>query len=452
MGGDDTAMAGKPLTLTVLGGGSYFTPSFVGTMLNKGEVFAGATVRLHDLDADRVAMVKAFCERFIRSRGAAMTFVETPDLDQALAGADFVIATFRIFGIKSLTLDETIPPRFGYFGNETVGPGGVFMAMRTVPVVLDVARRMKRLCPQAWLLNYANPTNFIGDALQRDDHRRWVALCDGYICPPRDIGVTVGLDHERIATRHAGMNHCSWVYEARGDGRDLLEEMRRMTPEAVEANLASLKAAGVQSVKRWMDIFRTMGLYPAPAGHVEPYFYYDEWVQAQKPRPEDGPARRKEGDVRKWDQLKAVLNNWNDREAGQIARTHFGGHADLAIGVAAALATGSGEVFPVNVPHGGAVPGFSPDTVLEVYSKVTRDGFEPQSVPPFPPPVFVQQSQLAAVQKMVVTGILQKSRQTLLEALCVHPFTRSLATARALFDAMWKEEEEQGVLGPYWAS
>jgi len=168
--------------------------------VQQGEVFAGAEVRLHDLDADRVATVKAFCERFVRSRGAAMSFVETPDLDRALAGADFVIVTFRVGGIKSLTLDETLPPRFGYFGNETVGPGGLFMAMRTVPVVLDVARRMKRLCPQAWLLNYANPTNFIGDALQRAGHRRWVALCDGYICPPRDIGVTVGLDYERVTT------------------------------------------------------------------------------------------------------------------------------------------------------------------------------------------------------------------------------------------------------------
>ena len=445
-------MAGKPLTLTVLGGGSYYTPSFVGTMCKKGELFAGAEVRLHDLDADRVATVKAFCERFVRSRGAAMTFVEAPDLDRSLAGADFVIATFRIGGIKSLTLDEIIPPQFGYFGNETVGPGGLFMAMRTVPVVLDVARRMKRLCPRAWLLNYANPTNFIGDALQRAGHRRWVALCDGYICPPRDIGVTVGLDHERVTTRHAGINHCSWVYQARCDGRDLLEEMRRMDSAAVEANLASLNALGREHCRRWMDIFRAMGLYPAPAGHVEPYFYYDESVQAQRQHPEEGPARRKEGDARKWDQLKAFLNHWNDEEAGRIARTHFGGHADLAIGVAAALATGSGEVFPVNVPHGGAVPGFSPDTVLEVYSKVTNDGFEPQAVPPFPPAVFVQQSHLAAVQQMVVTGILQKSRQALLEALCVHPFTRSLATARALFDAMWKEEEEQGVLGPYWAS
>ncbi|MBN2582559.1 MAG: hypothetical protein JXL80_05780, partial [Planctomycetes bacterium] len=140
------------ITLTILGGGSFFTPSFIGTMCSRPEVFAGAEVRLHDLATDRVALVKAFCEKFTRSRKVPMTFVEAPDLDRSLDGADFVIATFRIGGVRSIQMDESIPPRFGYFGNETVGPGGMFMAARTVPVVLDVAARMKRLCPEAWLL------------------------------------------------------------------------------------------------------------------------------------------------------------------------------------------------------------------------------------------------------------------------------------------------------------
>ena len=447
-------MAGKPITLTVLGGGSYYTPGFVGSMCNKGKLFAGAEVRLHDPDADRVATIKAFCERFVRSRGAAMTFVEAPDLDRALGGADFAIATFRIGGLKSLTLDETIPTRFGYFGEETAGPGGLFMAMRTVPVVLDVARRMKRLCPRAWLLNYANPTNFIGEALQRDGHRRWAGLCTGFAGPPRDVGRIIGLDYQRITTRHAGFNHCSWVYEARSGGRDLLEEMRRMDPQAIEANLAQFEPPVQERFRRAMQILLTMGLYPMPYGHFEPYFYYDEAVQLQqqRQRQEDGPARRLEWVAKNWNGLKALLDNWNEEKAVEVTRTHLGGHADLAIGALEALATGSGELLPVNVAHAGAVPGFSPDTVLELYCKVTKDGFQPQPVPPFPPAVLVQQSHLVTFQQMAVEGILQKDRQMLLRALSIHPFTRSLATARALFDAMWKEEEEQGVLGPYWAS
>jgi 6-phospho-beta-glucosidase len=409
-------------------------------------------MRLHDPDAGRVALVKAFCEKFARSRGAEMSFVETPDLDRSLDGADFVITTFRIGGLKSLALDESLPPLFGYYGEETAGPGGLFMAMRTVPVILDVARRMERGCPRAWLINYANPTNFLGDALQRSGYRRWVSLCDGYTGPPRTIGLSLGLDPARITTRHAGINHCSWVYEATCDGRDLLEEMRRMDSRTFEANLLSVDAPARHRFQRWMEIFRTMGLYPTPSGHVEPYFYYDEWVEAQRERHDDRLQRQEEAEAKKWDRVKAVLNKWDEEAAAEIARTHASAHADLAIGVMAALATDSGEVFPVNVPQRGAVPGFSPETVLELYSKVTSKGFEPQPVPAFPRAVLVQQSHLVGFEELAVTGILAKSRQTLLEALCVHPFTRSLAKARALFETMWKEELEQGALGPYWAS
>ena len=440
------------LKLTVLGGGSFFTPSFVGTMCDRAETFAGAEVRLHDLDSERVGLVKAFCERLTQARGVPMTFVDAPDLARSLDGADFVIATFRIGGPAALQLDETIPTRFGYFGNETVGPGGIFMAIRTVPVVLDVAERMTRLCPRAWLVNYANPTNFVGDALRRAGHERSVSLCDGFICPPRDIGISLDIPHKKILTRHAGINHCSWAYRAECDGRDLLAELLAIEPDALDANLSAsglLDEFGAARRRRWLDIFRIMGRYPAPAGHVEPYFYHDEWLAMQKQRRAEGRTYRGEHARKNWDRLRAVLADWDDAAAGEIARTHTGGHADLAIGVADALATGSGEVFPVNVPHGGAVPGFPPETVLELYCAVTRDGFTPEgSVPRFPDALLAQQNHLAAVERLTVSGILEKDRGKLLQAVCIHPFTKSVAVAEELFETMWREERE--TLGTYW--
>jgi alpha-galactosidase/6-phospho-beta-glucosidase family protein len=244
------------------------------------------------------------------------------------------------------------------------------------------------------------------------------------------------------------------VHEATCDGRDLIEEMRRIDSRTFEDNIRLEEDHWRMRWRRWLEIFRTMGLYPMPVSHAEPYFYYDEWVKAQAERPDDPDRlqRREEAEAKKWDGVKAVLNKWDEEQAAQIARTHATAHADLAIGVMEALATDSGEIFPVNVPQAGAVPGFSPDTVLELYSKVTSKGFEPQPVPAFPRGVFIQQSQLVGFEEMTVTGILTKDQRMLLQALCIHPFTSSLAKARALFDTMWKEEQEQGVMGPYWAS
>ena len=443
-------MAGESLTLTVLGGGSYYTPSFIGTMCRSPQVWSGAEVRLVDPNAERVALVKAFCEKFIGVKKVPMTFRGPMELDAGLDGADFVIATFRIGGIPSLRMDETIPPRFGYFGNETVGPGGMFMAMRTAPVVLDVARRMERLCPEAWLLNYANPTNFIADALWRTGFRRGVGLCDGFICPPNDIGATLGLDPKTVTTRHAGINHCSWTHSATCGGRDLLEELRHIDDAAVEKNLANLDARGAERRRCWLRIFRLAGLYPAPAGHMEAYFFQEESLQRQLAARERALTWRAESGQQTWARLKACLADFQEPEADQIARAHYGGHADLAIGVASAIAADSGAVWPVNMPHGGAVPGISPDTVLEVYSRVTRQGFAPIAVPPWPPFVVAQQAHLAAVQKLVVDGILARDRSRIFQALCLHPFTKSIDRARILFDAMWKEEQDAGALGAYW--
>jgi 6-phospho-beta-glucosidase len=441
---------GKGLTLAVLGGGSFYTPSFIGTMCRKPEVFANAEVRLNDPDSERVALVKAFCEVFTRAKNVPMSFASAPELDRALDGADFVITTFRIGGIPSLDLDEAIPPRFGYYGDETAGPGGMFMAIRTAPVVLDVAGRMARLCPDAWLLNYANPTNFVADALRRAGYPRTVGLCDGFICPPNDIGVSLGIEPKQILTRHVGVNHCSWTYRAEFEGRDLLEELRRATPQQIEKNLAdALGAERARGPMRWFEIFRLAGLYPAPAGHMMCHFFHDEMVERQRTggrRPHSGVGQRTQ---RNWDSLKAVLDEFNMAEAEKVAKTHFGAHADLAIGVAAALAQDTGELFPANVPNNGAAPGFSDDTVLENYCIVGRGGFQPQPVPRFPDYVLAQQSALVAFQQLTVRGILEKDRHLLLQALALHPFTKSIAKARELFEAMW--EEEKAVLGPYWA-
>ena len=212
----------RQLTLTVLGGGSFYVPSFIGTMCRTPEVFASTQVRLHDIDSERVRLVKQFCEQFVKAKNVPMTFHDEPDLERALEGTDFVVATFRIGGVKSTILDETIPPEFGYCGDETAGPGGLFMAMRTLPVIVDVARKMERICPDAWLMNYANPTNFLADGVLRTTRINTVSLCDGYICPPYHIAGSLGIPSDGVEALHAGLNHYSFVYRAEREGRDLI--------------------------------------------------------------------------------------------------------------------------------------------------------------------------------------------------------------------------------------
>jgi len=444
-------MAAKKLVLTVLGGGSYFTPSFVGTMVQKPQIWADAEVRLQDPNEERVRLVKQFCEKYVVRKNVPMTFVPQQDLDKALAGADFVITTFRVGGVHALSLDESIPPRFGYMGDETAGPGGMFMAIRTVPVVLDIAKRMEKLSPDGWLLNYANPTHYIAAGVTRATRTKAIGLCDNYICPMADFSWLLGMDqHMRsIKARHVGYNHCNWVYSAEFQGRDLMKEMLHGDQEVVRRNVERSPSAK-WSFEQNLMLFRLTGWMPVGLSHFLPYFFHQEFLERQLASGRRPHSAVEDATNKKWDLLKSQLTNYEDKIADQVARTQHGGaHADLALGVASAIAADTGEEYSVNVPHGGAVPGFAPERVIEFFAKVGKNGCTPvKGIPTFPPMIMAHQQLLFAYKKLVVDGILEKDKNKFLQALFIHPFTKSCVKAKELFAAMWEEEKE--TLGTYW--
>ena len=263
------------MKLTILGGGSFYVPAFVATMCRYPQVFASAEVRLTDINPERVQAIRSFGEQFTRAKGVPINFREVPEWDRALDGADYVIVTFRIGSERSTILDESIPPDFGYYGDETVGPGGMFMAMRTVPALVDVAQRMERLCPEAWLINYANPANFLADGVRRATRTRVVALCDGYCNAPADIGASFGLHMDDVEARHAGVNHFGWATRATHQERDLLDELRRADPSVIRQNIAAKNEEYRFYLELGYELFQMYGVYPCPLGHMAPYFYHD---------------------------------------------------------------------------------------------------------------------------------------------------------------------------------
>ena len=444
-------MAQKPLVLTVLGGGSYFTPSFIGTMVQRPHIWTGCEVRLNDLDTERVGLVKEFCEKYTERKKVPMTFIPQPDLDASLDGADFVITTFRIGGMRALTLDETIPPRFGYYGDETAGPGGMFMAIRTVPVVMDIAQRMERLCPDAWMLNYANPTHYVTAGVARTTKIKSLGLCDNYVSPMGDIGVLLGIkDHRSIKVRHAGYNHCNWVYSAEYQGRDLLQELRDTSDEELYKSMENISERWQRGMKMALPLLRLTGWLSVGTGHAMPYFYHREYLERQLASGTHGHARVPEVTKKKWDGLKAQLKEYKDEEADQVARTQHGGaHADLALGVASSLAGDTESYYSVNMPNGTAVPGFAQKNVMEFYARIGKGKAEPvPDIPQFPSLLYAQQQMLYQYKELVMEGILEKDKKKLEGALLIHPFTQSAAKARELFAAMW--EEEKDVHGAYW--
>lgn len=444
----------RPLNLTVVGGGSYFVPSFIGSMVMKPGIWAGAEVCINDPDRERVRLVKAFNEKYVARQNIPMTFTDQPNMDKALEGADFVITTFRIGGLQALHLDRSIPPRFGYYGDETAGPGGMFMAIRTVPVVVALAKRMEKLCPSAWLLNYANPTHYITSGVLKATRINAVGLCDNYIAAKNDFAFLLGIDikdNKNIQVRFSGYNHCNWVYSATYRGRDLIKELKKTTWPERKRRLAKSKSEfGRWVMAQGLELFDMFGRLPVAMGHSMPYFFHAEFLERQLEFRGKGHKFMSKLNKEKWDTLKSQIVKYDDEIANKVVRAQHGGaHADLAIGVASAIAADTGEAFPVNMKNGNTIPGFSKEEVTEFYAKISKKGCVPVKVPAFPPAIYAHQQLLNAYKNLVVQGILEKDKSKFIEALLIHPFTSSVSKAKELFETMWKEEK--AVHGEYWA-
>src|SRR4051812_1054838 len=210
------------IKLVYLGGGSTRAPGTVAGLIAQAEQFAGSEVVLVDLDEARLEVVRRLADRMARARGLDLRFTATTDRRRGLDGADAVLSSFRPGGFPARHLDESIPLRHGVIGQETQGPGGFFMALRSIAVLREVCTEMAELCPGALLVNYTNPVNVVAQAIADHSRIAVVSLCEGPIYFPRIFADGVGLDPDGMDVTMVGLNHgCSSV-SARYDGGDLL--------------------------------------------------------------------------------------------------------------------------------------------------------------------------------------------------------------------------------------
>lgn len=441
--------------IAIVGGGSGYTPGIVASLFRYPEVFADGEVRLHDLNTRRAEAVGEFCRRLAQSRGFPLTVTVTAEPDAALDGADFVHTTFRIGGVRALNLDQTLPRDFGYAGNETSGPGGLFMAMRTVPVIVDVARRMERCCPGAWLVNFANPTNLLQDAVLQVTATPMLSLCDGFVGAAAHVAMCLALPADEkgfpldpIETRHAGLNHFGWAYEVRFGERDLLAELAALDEATFLRNIDNGNTIMHPMLVKGWRLFKRFGLFPLPLAHIIHEFFYAEHLREQladRAFAVTDPARLQA----RWNRLEQALAEFDGVPAAvQCIISDGQTHTNLVVDVMAAIAADSGRVLAVNTPNRGAIAGLPDDTIVELHARVGRTGVIPVEIPALPRSIIALLQILAAFEQLAVEGILEKNTDKLLEALTIHPHTTSPDQAERVFGAMWAAQIE--LLGDYW--
>jgi len=405
--------------IAVVGGGSTYTPELVEGFAARGDRLPIDELVLLDIDAERRVVVGGLARRMLARLDWPGRLDVTGDTDAALEGADFVLIQLRVGGQAARLLDETLPLRFGTIGQETTGAGGFAKALRTVPVVLELAERAaRRAKPGAWIVDFTNPVGIVTQALLDDGHRA-IGLCNVAIGLQRRFAEQFGVVPERVELEHVGLNHLSWERAVRVDGVDRL-------PDIIDRDAAGL--ADMMGVPA--EIIRALGAIPS---YYLRYYYLFETVLAEQ---RDGHSRAQEViDIE--GRLLDLYRDPNLAEKPALLANRGGAfYSEAAAQLIASLHDNRGDIQIVDIRNDGAIPDLPADAVVEVPAKIDRAGAHPLPLAPLAPEMAGLVGSVKAYERLAVQAALSGDRRVALRALLANPLVGRWPMAGALLDAL----------------
>jgi len=417
------------IRLAYVGGGSTRAAGTMAAFVhNHGIRFEGSEVVLIDLVPERLAIVEQLASRMARARGLDIRFRSTTDLREGLTDVDAILSSYRPGGFEARVLDERIPLKHGVIGQETQGPGGFFMALRSIHVLQGILGIVDEVAPRARIFNYTNPVNIVAQAATMHSDVPFTSFCEGTFDFPKEIAQAAGLDPARISARMIGLNHTTWSVSSEYDGQDAMLAIER-------AWEGMRDEAGVDPHdRRFVELAVTMGAIPAQ--YLRYYYFHDEMLEELRAR----PTTRAE-DILSW-----VPDYWAHyaEQAGSDdpvldPKRSRGGIFELELALDAIDSTYNdlGLVLPVNTPNrAGTLVGFPEDLVVEVFARVDAAGVHPEPMPPLPRHVRGLIGLLGEYQWLTAEAAWSGTRRDGIRALASHPWLGDLHRAEALYDEM----------------
>jgi len=408
--------------MAIVGGGSTYTPELVEGLCDHEDRLEVDELVLLDPDPDRLGPVAGLAERILHHRGWTGRFEATGERDRALDGAAFVVVQLRVGGQTARLSDETLPHGYGCLGQETTGPGGLAKALRTVPLVLELAEETAaRGAPGAWLVDFTNPVGIVTQALADEGHRA-VGLCNVARTVQRRLGHYLGgVDPDTIDLEHVGLNHLTWVRTATVDGVDELPGLlERFGPELeLESGTP-------------IDLIKLLGALPSYYLH---YYYQRDAELAEQ----CAPGYRPRAEVVAELEAKLLVQYEDPALVTKPDLLSWRGgayYSEAAVRLMASLHAGTGDVQVVDVRNDGALPGVPDDAVVEVPSVVDRDGVRPLPQRALPPEMLGLVQHVKGYERLAVEAATSGSRQAVVRALLANPLVGQFPVAEELADAL----------------
>ena len=419
----------KDLKITIIGAGSTYTPELIEGIINKRKTLPVKKLYLMDIDDRKLKIVGGLCDRMIKViDDMDCEVILTKDLDEALTGADFVLAQIRVGKLPARLLDERIPLKYDLIGQETNGIGGFFKGMRTSPVLMNIVKRMEELCPDAWLINFSNPSGMIAEAVLNNTKIKMMGLCNVPINSIDSLKKRMDLPNAEV--EYIGLNHLSWITAIRQDGKDYLQE-------AIDAGVNSAVMKNIPSSGFTQDLIKTVGAIPT--SYLEYYYFKDQKLDKLK----SSEKCRAEVCMEIEEQLLDIYSNSELHVKPELLSRRGGSrYSEVALNLVNSIYNDTRDIQVVNVLNNGAIPFMDDNDAVEVCAIIGKNGAETIKTNYQNKHIEEIMKTIKAYEKHAVKAALTGDEDEALRALMINPLVFDYKKAKPCFEEM-KEAHKQ---------
>lgn len=424
------------MKLLIIGGGSSYTPELIEGVISHYLTLPINRITLFDIEQgqEKLSVNTAFAKRMIERAGTDISVESTLDRRKALYGADFVVTQIRVGGLAARSRDERIPLKYGMIGQETTGIGGCLKALRTIPVMLNICKDMEELCPNAFLINFTNPSGIVTEAVLRHTRIKCIGLCNCPVNMSFDAAKRLGVNEADLDCRFIGLNHLSVMNHAYLDGRDRIGDV--------------LSVANSDSVVKNINKDEEMDELAAELGFMlSPYLQY-YYMERKMLREEKEQAESPEGT--RADQVAAVEKElfaaYSDPKlcTKPEALSKRGGsrYSEAAINLIDSIYNDKGDVQVVDVQNNGLIPQLPPDAVIETNCVIGKDGALVMRDNSVPCEILGLIEQVKAYERFTIEAAVTGDRKKALIAFLNNPLVHDVNDAQAALDEMLEQNRE----------
>lgn len=462
------------MKLTILGGGGVRTPHFIGGIIALCNELDIDRVCLMDTNTHRLSLIAFVAQQLLSEAGDPFSLECTNNAHEAIMGSDFVVSAIRVGDLEGRVIDETVPLRYGVIGQETTGPGGICMGLRTIPVMLEYAKIIKELSPNAWLINFTNPSGMLTQALKSSGFiDRVVGICDGPSAMFHRVAAAIHVDRRSAHFDYFGLNHLGWLRGVYVDGKEMLSG--RMDSLSCETSLKEDEPSARGSLEQVDEVVmfgpefvRSLGMIPNE--YLYYYYYNREAVGHISSAPRTRGQFLLESTacmLKELEQAHAMNNGklalakysdyidtrhrlYMNTETGRTLRPSYaaqaqedtagdGGYERIALDVIRAIRRNSRKVMVLNTCNLGAVRGIPDEAVVEIPCLVDANGLHPLAVGTVPEGCLGLMQQVKECEMLACDAAITGSYSAAWKALALNPLVPSASVARNILDDYLRE-------------